>query len=85
MPMPSIAAGWMLAAIVTASPLMGQSPNYGLGRSPTLEEIKSWDISIRPDGEELPPGEGRAAEGKEVFTRRCAECHGSEGQGGDRG
>jgi len=55
MPMLKILAGWMLAAIVTASPLMGQSPNYGVGRSPTPEEIKSWDISISPDGEELPP------------------------------
>ncbi len=24
-------------------------------------------------------------EGKEVYTRRCADCHGSEGQGGDQG
>ena len=24
-------------------------------------------------------------EGKEVYTRRCADCHGSEGQGGDEG
>ena len=79
------AAGWMLAAIVAASPLMGQSPNYGVGRSPTPEEIKSWDISIGPDGKELPPGEGRAVEGKEIYTRRCADCHGSEGQGGDQG
>jgi cytochrome c len=75
----------LLLAIVTASPLMGQSPTYGVGRSPTPEEIKTWDISIAPDGEELPPGEGTAVEGKEVYTRRCADCHGSEGQGDDQG
>ncbi len=85
MPMPKIFSSWMLAAFVIASPLIGQSPSYGVGRSPTPEEIKTWDISIGPDGEELPPGEGSAAEGKEVYTRRCADCHGSEGQGGDRG
>ncbi len=60
----------MLAAIVTAFPLMGQSPNYGVGRSPTPEEIKTWDISIGPDGEELPPGEGTAVEGKLRASRQ---------------
>ncbi|MGH9219447.1 MAG: c-type cytochrome, partial [Vicinamibacterales bacterium] len=31
---------------------------YGVGRTPTAEEIKAWDISIGPTGEELPPGKG---------------------------
>ena len=34
-----------------------QSPTYGVGRTPTAEEIRKWDISIGPDGKELPPGQ----------------------------
>ena len=35
---------------------LAQSPGYGVGRTPTAEEIRAWDISIGPAGEELPPG-----------------------------
>jgi hypothetical protein len=37
-----------------------QSPTYGLGKTPTAEEIRDWDIAISPDGKELPPGGGTA-------------------------
>jgi S-disulfanyl-L-cysteine oxidoreductase SoxD len=39
-----------------------QSPTYGVGRTPSAEEIRKWDISIGPDGKELPPGRGTAVE-----------------------
>ena len=42
---------------------LAQGPTYGVGRTPTPEEIRAWDISIGPTGEELPPGRGTAAEG----------------------
>ena len=56
---------------------------YNVGRAPTAEEEKAWDISISPTGKELPPGSGTAAEGKEVYSRRCQRCHGEGGKGGD--
>lgn len=56
---------------------------YKIGRAPTAEEEKAWDISISPAGKELPPGQGTVAEGKEVFARRCQRCHGEAGKGGD--
>jgi len=72
--------------VVVVSPLLvGQSPKYGVGRPPTDQEIKAWDFAIPPDGTGLPPGEGTAVEGREVFSNRCSECHGSEGQGGEKG
>jgi hypothetical protein len=40
-----------------------QSPTFGVGRTPTADEIRAWDISISPDGKELPPGHGTATEG----------------------
>jgi cytochrome c len=60
-----------------------QSPTYGVGRTPTAEEIRKWDISIGPDGKELPPGRGTAAEGAGLFVRKaCFGCHGETGSGG---
>jgi len=38
---------------------------------------------VAPDGTGLPGGSGTAAAGKEVFTARCASCHGVKGEGGD--
>ena len=60
-----------------------QSPTYGVGRTPTADEIRKLDISIGPDGKELPPGHGTAAEGAGLFVRKaCFGCHGETGSGG---
>src|SRR6266571_3211724 len=59
-----------------------QSPTYGLGKTPTAEEIRSWDIAISPDGKELPPGSGSAKEGAELYAQKCAACHGKSGYEG---
>ncbi len=56
-----------------------QSPNYGLGRKPTAEEVKAWDISIGADGKELPPGHGNAKEGAAIYKAKCSGCHGADG------
>ena len=60
-----------------------QSPTYGVGRTPTEGEIRAWDISISPTGEELPQGQGTVAEGEELYlSKGCAGCHGITGTGG---
>ncbi len=60
-----------------------QSPTYGVGRTPTQEEITKWDITIGPDGQALPPGHGTAAEGAKLFIlKACFGCHGQTGSGG---
>src|SRR4051812_10728831 len=57
-----------------------QSGSYGVGRTPTPEEIRKSDISIGPTGEELPPGRGTAKEGAQVYRAKgCAGCHGATG------
>jgi len=62
---------------------MAQSPTYGLGRTPTAEEIRAWDISISPTGKELPAGRGTAKEGAQIYVQKgCAGCHGRTGAGG---
>jgi S-disulfanyl-L-cysteine oxidoreductase SoxD len=57
-----------------------QSPTYGIGRAPTAEEVRAWDISIGPTGKELPQGHGTAKEGATLYTQKgCGGCHGRGG------
>ena len=68
-------------ALLLASPALAQS--YGVGRTPSPDEIRALDISISPTGEELPQGHGTAKEGAQVFEQRgCIACHGPAGLGG---
>ena len=69
----------MLAACVAG---WAQSPTYGLGKTPTEDEIRAWDISISPTGKELPQGSGTAKQGAEVYAQKCVICHGATGSEG---
>jgi cytochrome c len=57
---------------------------YDFGRQATPDEIKLWDIEVRPDGTGLPEGAGTAARGKQVYEENCEACHGLNGQGGPK-
>lgn len=60
-----------------------QSPTYGLGRTPTADEVTKLDVTIGPDGQMLPTGHGTAKEGAGLFLRKaCFGCHGQTGSGG---
>src|SRR5438045_4200125 len=70
-------------ALLIGVSALAQGPTYGVGRTPTAEEIRALDISIGPTGEELPPGKGTAKEGAQVYRAKgCAGCHGAAGTGG---
>ena len=70
-----------LLRVLALALLMGASvlaQSYGVGRTPTAEEIRAWDISIGPTGEELPEGRGTVREGAQLYrTKGCASCHGA--------
>jgi mono/diheme cytochrome c family protein len=73
----------LLLGTLVGSPAIAQSPTYGLGRTPTAEELGRMDISISPTGDELPSGTGTAKEGAQLYlTKGCVGCHGAEGLGG---
>jgi len=65
-----------LAACVAA---LAQTPTYNLGRTPSAEEIRAWDLVIGPEGKELPPGSGSAKEGAKIYEQKCPQCHGPTG------
>jgi S-disulfanyl-L-cysteine oxidoreductase SoxD len=70
---------WRVASLVAllvaigAAPLVAQLSTYGVGRPPTPEEVRAWELTIPPDGQGLPPGQA-------VFSARCAACHGETGE-----
>ncbi len=70
----------VLVAVCAAA--QAQSPTYGVGRTPSAEAIRAWDIAIGPEGKELPPGRGTAKEGATIYAERCAACHGQTGTEG---
>lgn len=57
---------------------------YGYGRAPSGAEIAGWAISVRPDGQGLPPGHGTVNGGADIYADQCAACHGTFGEGADR-
>ena len=70
------------AILGICQPARTQSPTYGLGRTPSADEIRAWDIAISPTGKELPQGQGTAKEGAALYVQKgCAACHGSAGSG----
>lgn len=79
-----IAAALALSFVI-AGPLSAADRKYaGIGRTPTPDEIESWDIDVRPDGHGAPVGHGNAGEGERVYLVKCASCHGEFGEGGGR-
>ena len=70
-------------ALLLAAPALAQAASFGIGRTPSAEELRKLDISISPTGEELPVGRGDAKEGVKLFQEKgCIGCHGKEGVGG---
>lgn len=57
-----------------------QPAKVGLGRPALPEEIKAWDIDVRPDGLGAPVGKGDVKKGEELFLAQCAACHGEFGE-----
>ncbi len=73
----------LLLGSLLGGPAIAQSPTYGVGRTPTAEELRRMDISISPTGDELPPGRGTAKEGAQLYVQKaCVGCHGVGGSGG---
>jgi len=74
-------------ALVLSGPVLAQAPKQstapakvGLGRPALPEELKAWDIAVRPDGKGAPVGKGSVKQGEDLFLAQCAPCHGEFGE-----
>jgi len=63
------------------NPLFAETKGPGLGHAITPEEIAQWELSVFPDGEGLPEGEGKVKQGEAVYKNKCIACHGENGLG----
>ena len=71
----------LLIIVFAAAGLLAQSPKYGVGRTPTPDELRDSNISISPEGKGLPEGRGTALQARDTYANRCVKCHGEKGQG----
>jgi len=55
---------------------------YLLAEKISSEALQSWEISIFPDGKNLPEGKGDHKTGKVLYDNQCMACHGENGKGG---
>lgn len=54
---------------------------YGLGAAASPAQIAAWNIDVQPDGHNLPSGSGTVAQGRTLYLKACASCHGQQGEG----
>lgn len=70
--------------VLCAGPAVAQLKTYGVGETPTAEQIAGWDKDVRPDGKGLPIGKGTAAQGEQLYIDQCSSCHGEFGESAGR-
>lgn len=71
----------LLTLVSVSAPAADKAGYYGYGSPATEVEIAGWDIDVRPDGTGLPEGRGSVEDGEMLYEVKCAECHGSFGEG----
>jgi len=76
-----LSATAVIAGTLAAGAAFAQAPN--LGKPLSEADIKAWDITVLPDGTNLPAGKGTAAEGAKLYLEKgCIACHNEAGKGG---
>lgn len=69
----------LCATLCIALPAAAEAPRFGQPISET--DIAAWNITVGPDGANLPPGRGTAKQGDAVYVAKCQSCHGERGAG----
>jgi len=67
-------------AFVAGMAVAAETPH--LGKPVSEADLVLWDLSVGPDGKNLPPGSGTPAQGAAIFAEKCEACHGKNGAGG---
>jgi cytochrome c len=69
----------LATALLTGTAAPADGP--GLGKPADAALIRMMDLTILPDGKDLPAGRGSVPEGKRVYEAKCLACHGLNGEG----
>lgn len=74
----------LLNCLVLTSALSGQERvgRYQLAEPISKDALKAWNISVYPNGKNLPEGSGSYEKGKTLYVQQCMSCHGEDGKGG---
>jgi S-disulfanyl-L-cysteine oxidoreductase SoxD len=74
----------LAAALLIASFGCGSASadSPGLGKPISEKDLQAWNVTTLPDGSNMPPGSGTAAQGAKIYAEQCAACHGESGKGG---
>src|SRR3978361_841879 len=75
-----LASAAAVVLMLAAGAAAADGPN--LGKRLSAADIAAWDLSILPDGGNLPPGSGTPAQGAQLYAQKCVACHGESGKGG---
>lgn len=76
--------GCLFSVLLLLSPVSQAVEKLKLGMPASADQVRGWDIDIRPDGKGLPVGSGNAIDGEEMFIQKCASCHGEFAEGAGR-
>src|SRR5262249_6484035 len=75
----------LLAVCLFAGPASAEQARLGLGQPAAPDQIRGWDIDVRPDGAGLPAGKGTVARRGKSFGQRSGGCHGEKAQNPAKG
>ncbi len=70
----------LVVLFLLAGSAFAEGPNLGTPVTPA--DLATWNITVLPDGTNLPPGSGTMAQGAAIYAQKCAFCHGENGKGG---
>jgi len=59
----------------------GRPGRFGLGSAASPAVVSTMAIAVDPEGAALPEGQGSATQGAALYRARCAQCHGTRGEG----
>ena len=71
----------LLLVVSTHTLVVSSQEGVKLGVPISEEDLTQFDLIAGPDGSGFPPGSGTARQGKQVYDRNCAVCHGPNGEG----
>lgn len=73
----SIFNRYLILVLLFPATLVAEPLFQPLGKDAKQASPQSaWNLTITPDGKNLPAGHGNAQQGEQLFKQHCASCHG---------